>query len=72
MNKDYAEAYLEAENIPSETPNLRTLQTTIVRYFKPSCKGNTLFKEVDFDISKGKVLTTEQNDKFFKLKVSKI
>ena len=74
--KDYAEAYLEAENIPfakefqiikaaAETPNLSTLETTIVRYFKASCKENTLFKEVDFDISKGKVLTTEQNNKFF-------
>ena len=79
--KDYAEAYLEAENIPfakefqiikaaAETPNLSTLETTIVRYFKASCKENTLFKEVDFDISKGKVLTTEQNDKFFKISSS--
>ena len=41
------------------------LETTIVRYFKAPCKKNTLFKEVDFDISKGKVLTTEQNNKFF-------
>ena len=79
--KDYAEAYLEAENIPfakefqiikaaAETPNLSTLETTIVRYFEASCKENTLFKEVDFDISKGKVLTTEQNDKFFKISTS--
>ena len=75
--KDYAEAYLEAENISfkefeiiktaPETPDLRTLETTIIRFFKPSCKKNTLFKEVDFDISKGNVLTTEQNDKFFKI-----
>ena len=79
--KDYAEAYLQAENIPfakefqiikaaAETPNLSTLETTIVRYFKASCKENTLFKEVDFDISKGKVLTTEQKDKFFKISTS--
>ena len=75
--KDYAEAYLEAQNISfkefeiikaaPETPDLRTLETTIIRFFKPSCKKNTLFKEVDFDISKGNVLTTEQNDKFFKI-----
>ena len=75
--KDSAEAYLEAENISfkefeiikaaPETPDLRTLETTIIRFFKPSCKKNTLFKEVDFDISKGNVLTTEQNDKFFKI-----
>ena len=74
--KDYAEAYLEAENISfkefeiiktaPETPDLRTLETTIIRYFKPTCEKNTLFKQVDFDISKGNVLTTEQNDKFFK------
>ena len=75
--KDYAEAYLEAENISfkefeiiktaPETPDLRTLETTIIRYFKPTCEKNTLFKQVDFDISKGNVLTTEQNDKFFKI-----
>ena len=77
--KDFAKAYLEAENIPfkefqiikaaSETPNLKTLETTIIRYYKPSCEKNTLFKEVDFDISKDNVLTTEQNDKFFNLSV---
>ena len=76
--KDYAEAYLEAENIAfpkefeiiktaPETPDLTTLETTIKRYFKPTCQKNTLFKQVDFDISKGKVLTTEQNNKFFKI-----
>ena len=75
--KDYAEAYLEAENISfkefeiiktaPETPDLRTLETTIIRYFKPTCEKDTLFKQVDFDISKGNVLTTEQNDKFFKI-----
>ena len=75
--KDYAEAYLEADNISfkefeilktaPETPDLRTLETTIIRYFKPTCEKNTLFKQVDFDISKGNVLTTEQNDKFFKI-----
>ena len=76
--KDYAEAFLEAENITSakefqiikaepETPNLSTLETTILRYFKPCSEKNTLFKEVDFDISKGNVLTTEQNDKFFNI-----
>ena len=74
--KDYAEAYLEAENITSakefqiikaepETPNLNTLETTILRYFKSASKKNTL--KVDFDLSKGKVLTIEQNDKFFNI-----
>ena len=76
--KDFGEAYLEAENIAfpeklemiktaAETPNLTTLETTIKRYFKPTYEKNTLFKQVDFDISKGKVLTTEQNNKFFKM-----
>ena len=75
--KDYAEAYLQAENIPfankpeiiksaPETPDLKTLETTIKRYFKPTCEKSTL--EVDFDLSKGKVLTTEQYEKFFNLK----
>ena len=75
--KDYAEAYLEAENIPfankpeiiktaPETPDLTTLETTIKRYFKPTCEKSTL--KVDFDVSKGKVLTTEQYEKFFNLK----
>ena len=75
--KDYAEAYLQAENIPfankpeiiksaPEIPDLTTLETTIKRYFKPTCEKSTL--EVDFDLSKGKVLTTEQYEKFFNLK----
>ena len=75
--KDYAEAYLQAENIPfankpeiiksaPETPDLTTLETTIKRYFKPTCEKSTL--KVDFDLSKGKVLTTEQYEKFFNLK----
>ena len=75
--KDYAEAYLQAENIPfankpeiiksaPETPDLTTLETTIKRYFKPTCEKSTL--EVDFDLSKGKVLTTKQYEKFFNLK----
>ena len=72
--KDFSKAYLEAEKIPfnefqiikaaPETPTLKTLETTIKRYFNPSSKKNT---EIDFDISKGNVLTSEQNDKFFNL-----
>ena len=77
--KDFPKAYLEAEKIPfnefqiiktaPETPTLETLGTTIKRYFNPSSKKNTLFKEIDFDISKGNVLTSEQNDKFFNLSI---
>ena len=75
--KDLTKAMIEAENIcfkefemtktEPETPNLRTLETTVMRYFQSTTKKNSLFKEVDFDISKGNVLTTEQNDKFFKI-----
>ena len=75
--KDYAEAYLQAENLSfankpeiiktaPETPDLTTLETTIKRYFKPTCEKSIL--KVDFDLSKGKVLTTEENEKFFNLK----
>ena len=77
---DYGKAYFEAENIPfynrcevikteSETPTLSELGTTIERYFKHCPKGNTL--KVDFDLSKGKVLTTELYDKFFNFDVNK-
>ena len=69
---------LVAENIPfpqkfeivktaPEPPDLTTLETTVVRYFKPTCEKNTL--QVDFDLSKGKLLTTEQNDKFFNMQL---
>ena len=84
MYKDFVEAYSEAEAYPEaedikkpeiikiapEIPDLKTLETTILRYYEPSAKKNTLFKQVDFDISKGKVLSTEQNDKFFKMKIN--
>ena len=50
-----------------ETQNLTTLGTTIKRYFKTTSEKSTL--KVDFDLSKGKVLTTEQYEKFFNLKL---
>ena len=75
--KDFVKAITEAENVcigegemiktEPERTNLRTLETTVMRYFKPTSKKNTLFKEVDFDISKDNVLTNEQNNKFFKI-----
>ena len=46
-----------------EPSNLTTLETTVTRYFKPTCKKDTL--EVDFDLSKGKLLTNEQHEQFF-------
>ena len=39
------------------------LETTVLRYFKPTCEKN--------DLSKGKRLTTEQYDKFFNLQLTK-
>ena len=76
---DFKKACLEAENIafpqkseivytaPEQT-NLKTLETTITRYFE-STKRNTL--QVDFNLSNGKRLTTEQNDKFFNMRLTK-
>ena len=75
--KDFTKAITEAENVcikecemiktEPEKTNLRTLENTVIRYFKPTSKKSILFKEVDFDISKGNVLTTEQNNKFFEI-----
>ena len=75
--KDLTKAMIEAENICSEefemtktepeTPDLRTLETTVIRYFQSTTKKNSLFKEVDLNISKGNIVTAEQNDKFFKI-----
>ena len=77
--EDFKTSCFEAENIafpqkceivyttPEQT-NLKTLETTITRYFK-STKRNTL--QVDFDLSNGKRLTTEQNDKFFNIRLTK-
>ena len=78
--EDFTKACLEIENITffkepeivktaPELTNLETLETTIIRYFKPTCKKNNL--QVDIDLSKGKRLTTEQNDKFFNLQLTK-
>ena len=52
-----------------EPTDLTTLETTVTRYFKPTCKNNTL--EVDFDLSKGKLLTNEQHEQFFNVQVTK-
>ena len=52
-----------------EVTNLNTLSETIKRYYKPPCKKHNW--QVDIDLSKGKRLTAEENDKFFKLKLTK-
>lgn len=46
-----------------EKPNLETLESIVVRYYKP-VKRNYL-KAIDFDLSHRKVLTVEENEKFF-------
>ena len=78
---DFGKACLEAEFITfphqceivktdPEPADLTMLETTVLRYFKPAvAKKNTV--KVDFDLSKGKRLTTEQYDKFFNLKLTK-
>ena len=74
---DFFNAMIEAENVvcfneceiiknETKTSDLKTLENTIRRYFKKTSKANSLF-EVDFDLSKNNVITTEQNDKFFVL-----
>ena len=78
--RDFVVACEEMEDIPfcqqpniiktaSEPTNLTTIETTVTRYFKPPCKKNTL--QVDFDLSKGKLLTNEQHDKFFNVQFTK-
>ena len=75
---DFTKACAEAEDIAfprkceivktaPELPNLKALETTVIRYFKPICKKDTL--QVDIDLSKGKRLTNEQNDKFFNIQL---
>ena len=77
---DFAKACVEMEQITfhdkpetiktaPEVTNLDTLTETIKRYFKPPCKKDNW--QVDIDLSKGKRLTAEENDKFFNLKLTK-
>lgn len=77
---DFAKACVEMEQITDfeepkiiktapEVTNLETLEATIVRYFKPPCKKDNW--QVDIDLSNGKCLTTEENNKFFNLQLTK-
>ena len=76
---DFIQAWSEAENIPfcdfniiktdPEPPSLTALESTVIRYFKKTDQKKPL--QVDFDLSKGKLLTNKQYDKFFNLKLSK-
>ena len=52
-----------------EEVNLDTIAQTVKRYYKPPLKKHNL--KVDIDLSKGKLLTEQEYDKFFNLKLSK-
>ena len=83
--RDFCKATIEAEDVVGfnefeiikskpETSDLKALANTIKRYFKKTTKANSLLKEVDFDLTKNKVITSEQYNKFFvlntKIKIS--
>ena len=51
-----------------EPTDLTTLETTVTRYFKKPEKHTA---KVDFDLSKGKLLTNEQYDRFFNVQFTK-
>ena len=74
--EDFKKAVSEAEDIAfprsfeiikmkPETSDLATLETSIIRNFESPRKKSTLPLQVDIDLSKGKLLTEEQHDKFF-------
>ena len=75
--KDFVNALIETDDIvcsnqfhiiktEPEKSDLKDLDNTIKRFFNKSSKANSLF-EVDFDLSKNNVITTEQYEKFFVL-----
>ena len=73
--RDFVDALKEAENVcckpceiiktESAKPNLQTLEDLVLRYYNPCEKRISLFKEIDFDISKGNVLKSAENTKYF-------
>ena len=73
---NFVEAMVEAENVSlgqcetlktePEKTNLETLENIVIRYFKPS-KKRTLFKEIDFEISKNNVLKSDESNKYFNI-----
>ena len=48
-----------------ETSDFATLEATIKRNFESRHEKSTLPLQVDIDLSKGKLLTKEQHEKFF-------
>ena len=80
IQKDFILACKEMKDIPNsnephviktapEPTDLTTLETAVTRYFKPITHKSNL--KVDFDLSKGKLLTNEQYDKFFNVQFTK-
>ena len=77
----FKDAMIEADNVnckpceliktEPEKPNLQTLETLVLRYYQPCQKKNSLFKEIDIDISKNNVLKSKQNTKYFDIFRSK-
>ena len=77
--KDFVKASFEVENIASpqlqmiktapEPVSLTALESTVIRYFKSTDQKKDL--QVDFDLSKGKLLTNDQYDKFFNIQLTK-
>ena len=51
-----------------EQCNIITLEETIIRNFETPRQKKAI--PLDFDLSKGKLLSNEQNDKWFKLQLS--
>ena len=49
----------------AEQCDLKTLEETIIRNFKKAGQKKTI--DIDFDLTKGKVLSTEQSNKWFNL-----
>ena len=73
--RDFVDALKETDNVcckpceiiktESAKPNLQTLEDLVLRYHSPCEKRISLFKEIDFDISKGNVLKSAENAKYF-------
>ena len=80
LGADFVNACIEMEQLiiddkpemiktAPEEVNLDIIAQTIKRYYKPPLKKHNW--EVDIDLSKGKLLTEQEYDKFFNLKLSK-
>ena len=78
--QDFKKAICEAEDIAfprsfiitkTNPEHLLTLDETVTRYYKKPRQKSTLPFEVDIDLSKGRLLTTDQHDKLFNFEMMK-